>query len=108
MVLLKAWAGAPKNDSLGNEKKSVITYVIPSSFGNELLKWVSRLLHLLGLESHMEPVVLVDEVWMLSFKQVTTFSFDVYLLAGRLLAIASDCELQAIGKKTTVISFKFT
>ncbi len=56
----------------------------------------------------MEPVVLVDEVWMLSFKQVTTLSFDVYLLAGRLLAIASDCELQAIGKTTTVISFKFT
>ncbi len=56
----------------------------------------------------MEPVVLVDEVWMLSFKRVTTLSFDVYLLAGRLLAIASDCELQAIGKTTTEISFKFT
>ena len=53
----------------------------------------------------MEPVVQVDEV--LSFKQVTTLYFDVYLLEGRLLAIASDCELQAIGK-TTVISFKFT
>ncbi len=50
----------------------------------------------------MEPVVLVDEVLTLSFKQVTTLSFDVFLLAGRLLAIASDYELQAIGEKTTV------